>query len=45
LTALNIRLYEDDYDILDQLVTTHGASSRGHLATVALTTYFKDQGR
>ncbi len=40
LTALNVRLYEEDYAVLDDLVAAHGASSRGHLITTALTAYF-----
>lgn len=43
LTALNVRLFEQDYSILDQLVAEHGAFSRGHLITTALTAYFNDQ--
>lgn len=42
LTALNVRLYKQDYDVLDDLVAAHGASSRGHLITTALTAYFAD---
>jgi hypothetical protein len=44
LTALNVRLYEQDYEIIDKLVEEHGAFSRGHLITTALTAYFTDQG-
>jgi hypothetical protein len=40
LTALNVRLYEQDYAVLDDLVAAHGASSRGHLVATALTAYF-----
>lgn len=39
LTPLNYRLREADYATLDQLVDELGASSRGHLITVALTAY------
>lgn len=41
LTALNVRLYEQDYAVIDQLVEQHGALSRGHLITTALNDYFK----
>ncbi|PZS25556.1 MAG: hypothetical protein DLM59_19980 [Pseudonocardiales bacterium] len=40
LTALNVRLYEQDYAVLDDLVAAHGALSRGHLIATALTAYF-----
>lgn len=43
LTALNVRLFEQDYAILDELVEEHRAFSRGHLVTTALTAYFDDQ--
>jgi hypothetical protein len=43
LTPLNYRLREGDYATLDQLVEQFGASSRGHLITVALLHYFRDQ--
>jgi hypothetical protein len=39
LTPLNYRLREEDYATLDRLVDEFGASSRGHLITVALTAY------
>jgi hypothetical protein len=39
LTPLNVRLFEDDYEIIDQLVAQFGAFSRGHLITAALTDY------
>ena len=42
LTALNVRLFEDDYDIIDRLVAQYGAFSRGHLITAALTNYLTD---
>lgn len=35
LTPFNIRLREADYAVIDQLVEQFGASSRGHLITVA----------
>ncbi len=44
LTALNVRLYEADYDVIDELVEKFGAFSRGHLISAALTAYF-DRGR
>lgn len=44
LTALNVRLYEQDYEVLDELVAAHGAFSRGHLITTALTAYLPDPG-
>jgi hypothetical protein len=40
LTPLNVRLYEADYDVIDQLVEKFGAFSRGHLISAALTAYF-----
>lgn len=39
LTPLNYRLREADFRTLDDLVEFFGASSRGHLITVALTDY------
>jgi hypothetical protein len=39
LTPLNVRLFEDDYTIIDRLVAQFGAFSRGHLITAALTDY------
>lgn len=39
LTPLNYRLREADFEVLDGLVEQVGASSRGHLITVALTEY------
>jgi hypothetical protein len=49
LTALNIRLYEQDYATIDALVEQYGAFSRGHLISVALTNYLtrddNSQGR
>lgn len=39
-TPLNVRLFENDFDVLDELVTKFGAASRGHLITVALTDFF-----
>lgn len=41
LTPFNVRLYEADYVILDDLVSTTGARSRGHLISVALTAYLE----
>ncbi|WP_175484211.1 hypothetical protein [Modestobacter sp. DSM 44400] len=35
LTPFNIRLREADYTVIDELVVTFRASSRGHLITVA----------
>jgi hypothetical protein len=43
LTALNVRLFQQDYEVLDELVTMHGAFSRGHLIATALTAYFTGQ--
>jgi len=40
LTALNVRLFEQDYEVIDTLVEKHGALSRGHLITTALNAYF-----
>lgn len=42
LTGLNIRLYEADYDVIDQLVAQFGALSRGHLISVALTAFLHE---
>lgn len=39
LTALNVRLFEADYGVIDELVAQFGAYSRGHLITAALTAY------
>ena len=39
LTPLNVRLHEADYAVIDSLVQQHGAYSRGHLITVALTAH------
>lgn len=39
LTLLHYRLREGDFEVLDNLVEQFGASSRGHLITVALTEY------
>ncbi len=39
LTALNVRLFEADYGVIDKLVAQFGAYSRGHLITAALTAY------
>ena len=40
LTPLNVRLYTQDYEIIDRLVEEFGAYSRGHLVTVSLTEFF-----
>lgn len=39
LVALNARFYEADLAVIDELVETHGAFSRGHLITTALDAY------
>ena len=39
LTPLSVRLLEADYAVLDALVAQHGAFSRGHLISAALTSY------
>lgn len=39
LSPLNVRLYEQDFEVLDRLVTELGAGSRSRLATLALTFY------
>ncbi|TDE12591.1 hypothetical protein [Jiangella asiatica] len=39
LSPLNIRLYEQDYEVLDRLVDELGAGSRSRLATLALARY------
>ncbi|WP_157987507.1 hypothetical protein [Jiangella endophytica] len=39
LSPLNVRLYEQDYEVLDRLVTELGAGSRSRLATLALAFY------
>ncbi|MBB5787195.1 hypothetical protein [Jiangella mangrovi] len=39
LSPLNIRLYEQDFEVLDRLVTELGAGSRSRLATLALAYY------
>jgi hypothetical protein len=39
LSPLNIRLYEQDYEVLDRLVKELGAGSRSRLATLALAHY------
>lgn len=44
LTAFNIRLLQRDYAVIDQLVEKHGAFSRGHLVTAALTEYLRPAG-
>jgi len=41
LTAFNIRLQLRDYAVIDELVERHGAYSRGHLVTAALTEYLR----
>ena len=40
LTPLNVRLYAQDYEVIDRLVKEFGAFSRGHLVTVSLTEFF-----
>ena len=40
LTPLNVRLFEADYQVIDQLVQQFGAYSRGHLISTALAAYF-----
>lgn len=39
-SPLNVRLFEADFEILDQLVATFGARSRSHLVDTALHHYF-----
>jgi len=39
-SPLNVRLYEADFAILDDLVHTSGARSRSHLVDIALAHYF-----
>ncbi|MGF0118791.1 hypothetical protein ACQFYA_21060 [Promicromonospora sp. Marseille-Q5078] len=41
LTPLNYRMREADFTVLDGLVDKFGASSRGHLITVALKAYLR----
>lgn len=43
LAPLNVRLFEEDYKVIDRLVEEFGAYSRGHLVTVALTEFLKNQ--
>lgn len=40
LTPLNVRLFEADYEVIDNLVSEFGAFSRGHLITVSLREFF-----
>lgn len=42
LSPLNIRLYEQDYEVLDRLVADLHAGSRSRLATLALSHYLDD---
>lgn len=42
LTPLNIRLREEDFDVIDRLVAETSAYSRGHLISTALTAYLGD---
>lgn len=42
LTPFNIRLREADYAVIDELVVQFGASSRGHLITVAFDAFLPD---
>jgi hypothetical protein len=44
-TPLHYRMLEDDFRTLDELVETFRATSRGHLITVALTTYLATPNR
>lgn len=39
LSPLNVRLYEEDFDVLDRLVAELGVGSRSRLATLALGDY------
>lgn len=39
-SPLNVRLYEADFAVLDDLVRTSGARSRSHLVDIALAHYF-----
>lgn len=39
-SPLNVRLFEADFEVLDQLVATYGARSRSHLVDAALGHYF-----
>lgn len=39
-SPLNVRLFDADFTVLDQLVATYGARSRSHLVDVALGHYF-----
>jgi len=39
-SPLNVRLYEADFAVLDDLVHTSGARSRSHLVDIALAHYF-----
>ncbi len=41
-SPLNVRLYEADFAVLDDLVRTSGARSRSHLVDIALAHYFHD---
>lgn len=45
VTPLHYRMLEDDFATLDKLVETFAATSRGHLITVALTTYLASPNR
>jgi hypothetical protein len=40
VTPLNFRMSVEDYEVLDRLVDELGATSRSHLITVALSTYY-----
>lgn len=42
LTPLNVRLRDEDWVVIDDLVDKFAAFSRGHLITVALLDYFND---
>jgi hypothetical protein len=39
-SPLNVRLYENDFEVLDRLVSDFGARSRSHLVDVALAYYY-----
>ncbi len=43
LSPINVRLFEPDFEVLDELVEQVGAFSRGHLISVTLTAYFAGQ--
>lgn len=43
LTPLNVRLFENDFTVIDDLISQFGAFSRGHLITAALTDFFTER--